>query len=230
MRRLGSIHCLEKNVSDNINNNGTWLILFHGFGADAKDLFSLSEITPAPENLNWLFPNGPLEVSIGPGATGRAWWPIDMAAFNAHIASGISRDMSKDTPVGLESAFEKSIKMIQDLRTPWNKIIIGGFSQGAMLATELFLRAPESPKGLVFLSGTTLHADQWRDLATTRKGVPFFMSHGDRDPVLGIKYAQMAETIFTQAGMIGRLHTFSGGHEIPEPILQKLGGFLTSLH
>jgi phospholipase/carboxylesterase len=225
MRRLGSIHCLEKNVDD----NGTWLILFHGFGADAQDLFSLSEVTPAPDDLNWLFPNGPLEVPIGPGYTGRAWWPIDMAEFNAAITSGVPRDLSKDTPAGLESAFEKAMKMIHDLRIPWNNIIIGGFSQGAMLATEIFLRAPESPKGLVILSGTTMHADKWRELAKSRKGIPFFMSHGDSDQVLGVKYAQMAETIFTQAGMTGRLNRFSGGHEIPESILQKLGGFLTTL-
>src|SRR5690606_9874605 len=74
MRQLGKIHCREINKDD----NAPWVVCFHGYGADCNDLFSLGEMIRTQRTYNWLFPNGHLEVPIGPCWTGRAWWNIDM--------------------------------------------------------------------------------------------------------------------------------------------------------
>ena len=222
MRQLGKIHCQEINRHD----EATWVILFHGYGADANDLFSLGEMIPHADKFNWLFPNGRLEVPIGPGWTGRAWWPIDMMEIQKASERGEHRDFSDVTPPGLDKAFEMTSEMIRQMKLPWNKIILGGFSQGAMLATELYLRAPETPAGLMILSGTLLHQNNWSELAKNRSGESFFQSHGQRDPVLGFKQAQKLETLLTQAGMKGTLLGFPGGHEIPANVLQKAGAYL----
>jgi phospholipase/carboxylesterase len=226
MRRLGQLKCLEQVGAD----EAPWIILFHGYGADAADLAPLAGVIPVKnKNFNWLFPDGFLEVPIGTGWIGKAWWPVNMAELQMAAQSGVARDLSKDTPPGLKTAFDKASEMIRSMKIPWSQIILGGFSQGAMLATELYLRAPETPKGLVIMSGTLLHADELRPLVQNRSGQSFFMSHGERDEVLSVQGARRLETLLTQGGMKGRLITFGGGHEIPINVLQGVGQYINSL-
>ncbi|RZA25277.1 MAG: hypothetical protein EOP10_07345 [Proteobacteria bacterium] len=142
MRKLAKVYCLD----DYHDDNAPWVILLHGFGADASDLESLKDYVPTKRKLNWLFPQGLMEVPIGPGWTGKAWWPIAM--------STIAEDFSGIKPDGLLKAREALFQMVTALGVPWNKIFLGGFSQGAMLATDLYLNAPETPAGLVLLSGS----------------------------------------------------------------------------
>ena len=225
MRQLGKIHCQEINNND----DAPWIIFFHGYGADCNDLFSLGQMISTKKTCNWLFPNGFLEVPIGPGWTGRAWWPVDMLEIQRASERGEHRDFSDITPPGMPKAYEMAMTMINQLKVPWNKIILGGFSQGAMLATELYLRAPEAPAGLVMMSGTLLHQEEWKKLIPQREGKRFFQSHGSLDPILGFKQAQKLETLLTQNGMKGSLLSFRGGHEIPPQVLQKISEYINFL-
>lgn len=225
MRQLGKIHCQEINKDD----NAPWVLCFHGFGADCNDLFSLGEMISTKKTYNWLFPNGILEVPIGPAWTGRAWWTIDMMEIQRATERGEHRDFSNDTPKGLPKAYDMAMEMIRQLKVPWSQIVLAGFSQGAMLATELYLRAPETPKGLVIMSGTLLHQEEWKKLIPAREGQRFFQSHGEMDPILGIKQARQLETMLTQNGMKGALQSFRGGHEIPPQVMMKIGEYLNNI-
>lgn len=230
MRKLGTVQCLEvpcENPAD--ENNADCVILFHGYGADAYDLRSLSEVIRPKKPTHWLFPQGVQEVPIGPGWTGRAWWSLDMAAIDAAARSGQPRDISNEKPEGLEKLRPRIFQMIEKLDIPWNRIILGGFSQGAMLATDLFLRAPEAPKGLMLLSGALLNKTEWKELAANRAGSKFFQSHGDQDMVLGHRGAAQLETLLINGGLKGSLVTFRGGHEIPMVVIQKATEYLNSL-
>lgn len=223
MRQLGKIICREINNND----DAPWVIFFHGFGADMNDLQSLGEMISTHKTYNWLFPNGPLDVPHSVG--GKAWWHIDMMELQRIMMTGGERDQSLSTPAGLDKSVDMTMEMIRQLRVPWNKIILGGFSQGAMLATELYLKAPETPKGLVIMSGTLLHQDKWKELIPARAGQKFFQSHGTHDPVLSHKQAARLETLLTQNGMKGHLMSFAGGHEIPMPVLKKISEYINSL-
>ncbi|MFP5519113.1 MAG: alpha/beta hydrolase [Bdellovibrionia bacterium] len=225
MRQLGKIQCLEV-LND---EDAPWIILFHGYGADASDLFSLHEYIQTQKEFNWLFPQGILEVPIGMGWTGRAWWNINMQAIEEAASRGETRDMSQEKPAGLEKAENLALEMIRQLKVPWEKIILGGFSQGAMLATQLYLKAPTHPAGLVILSGTLLNQEEWKGAVTQRQGQPFFMSHGTQDSILGIKQAQQLESLLTMGGLKGSLLSFRGGHEIPVPVLRGVSQYLDKL-
>ncbi len=228
MRRLANINCLEV-TADDPSNNQDLLILFHGYGADAYDLQTLSEALHPPRPTDFLFPQGPLEVPIGPGWTGRAWWNINMAALQEANAKNSARELGNEYPEGLKKIRPQILKMIKEARIPWNKVILGGFSQGAMLATDIFLNAPETPKGLIIFSGALVSQDEWKPLIANRKGSQFFQSHGQGDAVLSFRNAQQLETLLTQGGMKGKLIPFSGGHEIPLQIIQKADQYLKQI-
>lgn len=223
MRKLGRLKCLES-VSD--ATNAPWVILFHGYGADAADLASLTDLIPTQTPLNYLFPQGPMEVPIGPGWTGCAWWNIDMAAIQRDISMGVERDTSDQTPEGLSQARSMALGMVEALGVPWDRIVLGGFSQGAMLAVDVALNAPAPPAGLAILSGSLINKSEWKNLAPGRKGLSFFQSHGRSDLVLPFKNAQRLETLLTQAGLSGKLEVFEGAHEIPATVIARLGSYL----
>lgn len=205
------------------------MILFHGYGADAYDLKSLSEVITPKKPTQFLFPQGILEVPIGPGWTGRAWWPIDVMALQQAAMSGVPRDLSKERPASVPELRKKVFTAIEKLNVPWDQIILGGFSQGAMLATDIFLNAPEAPKALVILSGALVNKDEWKELAPKRAGSKYFMSHGKSDQVLSLRGASQLESLLNSSGLKGSLMSFNGAHEIPMEVIVKMNQFLKDL-
>lgn len=228
MRKLGPLQCLETHpkVEPKVGQQPLIFILFHGYGADAYDLQSLSEVIQAPTPTHFIFPQGIQEVPIGPGWTGRAWWPINIAALQEAAMRGEPRDLSKETLPALPELRQKIFKAIEVLKTPWDHIILGGFSQGAMLATDLFLNAPENPRALVSFSGALVNKEEWKSLIPRRSGTPFFASHGRMDTVLDHRGSAQLETFLIQAGLQGKLFSFNGAHEIPMEAILKLNEFL----
>lgn len=220
LQQKGPIYCLEQ-----FNDfESPWIIFFHGYGADAQDLFSLSQYIELKKSCNWLFPNGILEVNIGPGMTGRAWWDIQLRHLNI--------DFSQLTPEGLPEARLKALKMIEQLKVPWSQIILGGFSQGSMLATDLYLHAQECPRGLVILSGSLVSQPEWQKLfdqkPQLREDKEFFISHGQQDTILKIGGAQKLHQFLVKNKMKGKFNSFIGGHEIPTMTLESLKEYLNS--
>lgn len=202
------------------------IVLFHGYGADAYDLLPLHRVFPAAEGANWVFPQAPLHVDIGFGMTGRAWFPIDVAALEAHLQAGTHRDMSGLVPDGFAQARTAVQSMLAALGVASEQLILGGFSQGSMLATDLVLRAEKSVRGLIILSGTLLNEAEWRSLAPKRAGLPFFQSHGTADPLLAYHAAERLNALLNEAGLLGKLVSFNGGHEIPQEVVFLLNGYL----
>lgn len=222
MRQAGPLQALE--VYN--NPNGKWVILFHGYGADASDLAGIAGQLDMPSNsekaCNWLFPNGPLSVPIGPGFTGRAWWNIRMADLDSTLAT----DWSELRPPDMDAAVDKVFKMISSMKFEWKDVILGGFSQGAMLATEIFLRAPATPAGLICLSGTLMSRTRWSEFVVNRKNSAVLMSHGEADQILPHKGSIQLQKFFEDNGLKTQFVSFRGGHEIPMQVIQKMKSYI----
>lgn len=215
MRKAGPFEAVE-NFQD---PDAKWVVMFHGYGADAHDLASLADATKTTKPCNWLFPNGNLSVPIGPGWTGRAWWNIKMAELEG--------DWVDRRPPDMAAAVEKVFKMMSSMKFDWKNTIIGGFSQGAMLATEVFLKAPETPAGLICLSGTLLSQKEWSEAAPARKGSKILMTHGEADQVLPHKGSVALQNFFQKNGIETQFVSFRGGHEIPFQVIEKMKSYIS---
>jgi len=211
--------------------NGPVVILLHGFGAPGNDLVPLAEWITAPAGTRFIFPEGPLSLSMGIGDS-RAWWLIDMARLEADRAAGRVRDLSQEVPRGLPQAREALENFLTALpraiAIDFKYTVIGGFSQGAMLTCDLVMRTAQPVAGLVQLSGSLLAKQDWRPTVAKRTGLPVFQSHGVADAVLPYVMAERLRDELTQAGLAVEWHNFRGGHEIPELVLRRLGTFLTN--
>jgi phospholipase/carboxylesterase len=208
--------------------NGPVVILLHGFGAPGDDLVSLVDVLNVPTGTRFVFPEGPLSLSFGP-SDARAWWLIDMARIAADQAAGRARDLSQDIPKGLAPAREKMLVFLKEIEQQFGgdprKTVLGGFSQGAMLSCDVMLRTRQPYAGLVQLSGTLLASQEWIPLLQKRKGLPVFQSHGTQDELLPYVGAERLRDALSKSGLAVEWHSFRGGHEIPESVLQRLGVF-----
>jgi phospholipase/carboxylesterase len=211
---------------------GPVVVLLHGYGAPGDDLVVLSDYLDVPAGTRFLFPEAPISIPLGYGDA-RGWWIIDMARIQADRAAGRIRDMSSEIPRGLIEARQKLAGLLDELPRKLNadpkQTILGGFSQGAMLTCDVLLRSDRPYAGLIQLSGTLLAKQEWSPLLRKRKGLPVFQSHGTHDEILPYVMAERLRDEFTHAGLKVEWQPFRGGHEIPEPVLRKLGSFVTGL-
>jgi phospholipase/carboxylesterase len=106
---------------------------------------------------------------------------------------------------------------------------MGGFSQGAMLATDVVLRENRDFAGLVVLSGTLLAASEWTPLMPKRKGFSVLQSHGRSDPILPFLVAEKLRDALTSAGASVEFMPFNGGHGIPDGVVNRLGSFVSDV-
>lgn len=214
------------------SGQGPIVILLHGFGAPGDDLVPLAEVMNVPAGTRFIFPEGPLSLSFGPGDA-RAWWIIDMARIAADRAAGRVRDMSMEVPKGLALAREKILTFLKELPRhmplDYKQTVIGGFSQGAMLTCDVVLHTDYPFAGLVQLSGNLLAQPEWAPLLPKRKGLPVFQSHGKQDEILPYVGAERLRDTLSKSGLAVDWHSFRGGHEIPESVMRALSGFLRSV-
>jgi phospholipase/carboxylesterase len=189
----------------------------------------LGEVLEAPAGTRWLFPEAPLPSNTGIGG-GRAWWQIDLARIQADRAAGRVRDLSAEIPQGLASARERLLTFLDELprrlSIEYQKTVIGGFSQGAMLSCDAVLHADYPVAGLVQLSSNLLAQPIWQPLMVKRKGLRVFQSHGTRDDILPYLGAERLRDELSTSGLVVDWHPFRGGHEIPESIIMALNSFL----
>ncbi|MEO8877496.1 MAG: hypothetical protein ABI461_18015, partial [Polyangiaceae bacterium] len=124
--------------------DGPVVVLMHGFGAPGGDLVSLHRVIDAPPGTRFIFPEAPIALG-GPFGEGRAWWRIDMVELQKAAMTGDFEAMVNRRTDGLAESRALVDALLddieKDLGAPSSKIVLGGFSQGSMLALDVALHA-----------------------------------------------------------------------------------------
>ena len=192
------------------------ILALHGRGANATDLLGL-----APHLCGGAFrvicPQAPLEVPLGPGMTGYAWFPmstggeIDTAAFLS------ARDRLR--------AFVDQCAGRYSLGS--GKLVLLGFSQGGGMAYSLGLSEPDRFAGMCILSSWlregTLSA---LGVADRVDSLPTLVHHGKRDELIDLERAKHSITLLKKLHVPVDYTEYDMGHEITSRSLADLSGWL----
>ena len=239
--RIETIGHLKCRIIDRLSedtNPKFVVVLCHGYGASGSDLVpigdELLDLFPRLSgSVQFVFPEAPLTLDhLGlPG--GRAWWPIDIVKLQLAVATGRFREMRNDRPDGLLPARQSLQETISVLceRTglELSRMIVGGFSQGAMLSTETAMQLDRNLAALVVMSGTLLNEPEWRERAPRHSGLRVLQSHGTDDPLLPFEAAEELRDLLTKAGASVEFIPFPGGHQIPFEVFERFGELLQTL-
>lgn len=197
------------------------VVLLHGFGAPADDLVPLGQFMQVP-TARFVFPAAPLELG-GLYGDSRAWWLLDLMKLEQDLRSGAIRDRRNEVPEGLPEVRAQMNRFLDALKTTFgitdSQLVLGGFSQGAMLSLDVALHRDTPPAALALMSGTLLAEAEWAPRMKNLAGVPIVQSHGAADPLLPFSIAEILRDMLAAAGATVEFVPFRGGHEIPPPVL-----------
>jgi phospholipase/carboxylesterase len=202
------------------------LLLLHGYGATAQDWLPFTKTIEAPRRARFVFPEAPEQTSPPDGPVGgRAWWRLDL---EDHVPTGARLpDLAATHPPGLDEVAARVRALLRRLRrSTGGPIVLGGFSQGAMVACDIAFTTDEPVAALVILSGTPVDEAVWLRGLANRHGLRVFVSHGRADPTLPFTAADRFRKELAAAGLEVTWVPFDGGHEIPAVVVTALNAFL----
>ena len=216
------------------------VVMCHGFGAPGSDLvglfedilYHLPDDAPKPA---FLFPEAPIDLEDEGMFGARAWWRLNMAQLMQMSATNSFDKMRDAVPDGIDEAREKLCNCIRQCREKhqWTNlpIVLGGFSQGAMLTVDTALRGTVGPiVGLMVFSGALLCESLWRQAALAKPlSIPIVQSHGLVDQILPISTGRWLHSFLLDAGCVGQLAEFNGPHTIPSEALESAAKLLVAI-
>lgn len=185
------------------------------------------------ESIDWLagkFPNCKAICPAAPsvpitknnGEKMTAWCDV----YEAWPLTVSSRDDEKGLLSSVESVHQIINKLVSD-GVPSNRIILGGFSQGAAIATLATYSYPQTLGGCVNLSGWLPLRDSWSKLhLAANKSTPCFWGHGSADDVISFELQKVGCELLEKAGVPVTACQFDFAHTTSE---EEFDGFLTFL-
>jgi phospholipase/carboxylesterase len=204
------------------------MLLLHGYGSSAEHWLPFAQSIALPYPGRFLFPQGPnVAKRTDGGPNGRAWWGLDLTPYHR---SGKVTDLTGEKPAGLIQSAEMVEALLENEgNSKIHPFILGGFSQGAMVAGQVAFSSDVPLAALILLSGTPINDAEWRLQMASRKGLPVFLAHGRKDQTLSFGMAEHLKMEMEAAGLSVTFVPFNGDHEIPEEVVVALNGFLHRL-
>jgi len=188
------------------------IIWLHGLGADGHDFTPyVSELTfPSNFGVRFIFPHAPMRpVTLNNGYVMRAWYDI----------VGLSK-MSKIDHDGIAQAVKQVASLIDTeiaRGIPANKIILAGFSQGAVIAMACGLTYQHALAGVIALSG---YLPFTADELVIKHPIPLFLAHGIQDTVVPYMLGLATNSKLSSKQQVTlTFKSYSSGHTVcPEEI------------
>ena len=187
------------------------LVLLHGRGADEHDLLPLLDLLDPERRLLGITPRAPL--SLPPG--GAHWYRL----------GGIPTP----DPGTFFATLEAAAAFLDSIPVPIDRVVLGGFSQGAVMSWALGLGVGRPrPAAIVALSGFLPEVEGFElDLAGL-DGYPIAVAHGSLDPVIPVEFGRAAAARVRDAGAAVQWRETPVPHTIDPRVLRELQGFVAA--
>ena len=239
--RLGPLECT---IVDGGADPSIAVLLCHGYGAPGHDLVGIAMewMTLLGDDagvFRFVFPAAPGTLEELGMPEGRAWWPINMARLAQQVQAQRFDELHQHEPDGLVPARKALAETVQatldGLGGQETPLVLGGFSQGAMVSMDLTLRGlPQPPRMLFQFSGTLICRPAWQAALQQLAEQPaspliVFQSHGTHDSILPFSSAEALRDLLTDAGAEVTFHSFAGPHTIDVDSIAKTAQMLKRL-
>jgi phospholipase/carboxylesterase len=189
------------------------LVLLHGRGTDEHDLFPLLDLLDPDGRLVGVTPRGPL--ALPPG--GAHWYVI--------------REVGHPDPETFLSTYRALGEWLDaspaELGAEGGRLVLGGFSQGAVMSYALALGAGRPrPDALIALSGFIPTVEGFSlDLSDpTRPRIA--IGHGTFDPVISVEFSRAARALLTEAGFDVLYRESPMAHSVDPQFLTELASWI----
>jgi len=198
------------------------MIFLHGLGDTGHGWASLLN-TIRPDHLKVICPTAPvISVTLNMGLRMPAWFDIESL-------DNLEEEADMD---GMNRSAETVYKLIQgEVRAgiPTDRILIGGFSQGAAVALYSAMHTDKKLGGCIALS-TMMPERRLPDPSTIiNKDIPYFQAHGETDNILPISHGIATSKILKQFLPNHEFKTYHCQHECTDRELGDVKSFIEKI-
>lgn len=191
---------------------GPLLVLLHGLGSNERDLMAFAPYLDP--RLTVVAFRAPQAYGFG----GYAWFDI------AWLPEG--KVIDEDQAETSRGVLIANLERLRGELGP-SRLILGGFSQGAMMSLGVALARPDLVDGVLMMSGRGLP----RFLASATPEavkVPFFVQHGTEDEVLSVEDGREVRAALEGLGVPLEYREYPMGHEVNMNSLQDATRWVAS--
>lgn len=219
--REGIDGVIEKHAPGEVGASVIWL---HGLGADGSDFEGIIPYLGLPSSeggagIRFLFPNAPkIPVSVNGGMSMRAWYDVmdQRIEFRADLAG------MKHSARAVLSLVEGEVAR----GIPRSRIIVGGFSQGGLVAAFAGHLSPQPLGGVMILSS---YIPAPFPVGEGQIPKSFLMSHGTLDQVIPVSLGRKSCEWLIEAGWKGDFHEYEMAHSVCIEELSDIGRWITGV-
>jgi phospholipase/carboxylesterase len=196
-------------------------VLLHGYAMDRSDL------APFAHSLGlqgvFYFPRGPIRIPN----LGYAWWPVNAQKRETDLKAG-PRELASESPPGRPETRMLLRELVSEVRSRNRHcpIIVGGFSQGGMMACDAVLLADLRAEALVLLSSCRINFEAWASQSDRVINLPVFLSHGRGDQNISYGAAKALRDWLIASGAEVTWVPFDGDHSVPLHVWRHLRKFM----
>jgi phospholipase/carboxylesterase len=189
---------------ENLKENSPVAILLHGYGADENDL---PEIMTG--NLPWVSPRAPLSS----GGNGFQWYLLTVNNYTPQE--------------DIERATEKLWEWIDNTLPATSPLVPIGFSQGALMATQLLRTRPERVLKTVLMAGFILDAKQPADDRLEELKPDVLYCRGEADTRISAEMVERTSNWLTKHTKLTAKVYSDLGHSVDNRVIRDLSEYLT---
>jgi len=190
------------------------LVLHHGRGTDERDLIGLADYLDPERRLLVVTPRAPLTL---PGSPGYHWYLVPRVGYPDRQSFEAAR----------EGLAELHDRLWEESGVGPERTVLGGFSMGAVMSYAMGLGADRpAVAGILAFSGFVPTVEGWEPSMGDRQGTRAFVSHGQRDPVIGVEFAERARELLEAGGLDVTYRTSELGHQIDPAHLRDAAAWL----
>lgn len=194
------------------------LVLMHGVGSNEQDLFGLAPYVP--ENFHVLSLRAPFRME--PGA--HAWFDFSIEPNGERTINEVQEAQSRAL---VEQVL---VEASQQLGIGPEQVVVGGFSQGGIMALSMLLIRPELLRAGIIWHSRLLSQTIARTAAPEAfRNKHLWVSHGVQDAVIPLASAQAIRRHVEALPIHLTYGEYPGGHEIPSVELAQTMQWLQAL-
>ena len=150
----------------------------------------------------------------------RSWYNIK--GFNSE------EDISEED---INKSSERIVKLIhkeaEKFDVHYEKVYVGGFSQGACIALNIGLNFEKELGGIIALSGILFPFCTKNVNVKSKKDMAIYIGHGEKDDMINIKLAKVSYKYFEENNFTNvKFREFSIGHSINGTELEEVKDFI----
>ena len=199
-------------LKSNNKNVDIAIIALHGYGSNPFNMIELLKVLNI-DKADCFFPPG--NISPFPNDDlSKAWFSIPFTS-----------NLNKEIVISREIILSK----LKSIVNSYDKIVLLGFSQGAMMCLDIMVNISKPVSGVICLSGLNINIDNNINIDKAYKKTPIFVGHGINDEIIDMESSKTSFEFITKKGFKIDWNEYNMAHEVVEKELEDIRSFFERL-